>query len=332
MESKVTIVIPVYNVENYMDKCIQSVLSQTLREIEVILVDDGSTDSSGKKCDQYIEIDDRIRVIHQKNQGLSAARNTGIDAAASKYIGFVDSDDYIKETMFEVLYNSIVKFDADVAICGMYDCYADRISSAYKYTEGQLVTDGKDAIKYAMEGSYTGLCAVTKLYKKDNLMKNYFKVGKTFEDAHFTIPYLCDVKKTVFELEPQYYYVHREDSITTKPFQKSDLSIIEAYTNNRNIINDKFPSLKECADFRYYWSHFYVLDKIMKSNTENVDKIKEKIITELKKNYMNIIKNSYIGKGRKIAMTGLMLDENIYKALMLKYSKTKKKLFKESTK
>lgn len=329
MQPKLTIVIPVYNVENYMDKCISSVLNQTINEIEIILVDDGSTDSSGIKCDEYLKLDSRIRVIHQKNQGLSAARNTGIDEASTEYVGFVDSDDYIEKTMFETLYNSIKKNDADIAICGMYDCYADRITSSYKYTSGKFVTDSETAIKYALEGSYTGLCAVTKLYKKEQLIKNYFKVGKTFEDAHFTIPYLCEIKKAAFELKPQYYYVHREDSITTKPYQESDLSIIEAYTNNRNIVVSKYPLLKKCADFRYFWSHFYVLDKILKSDSKEVDDVKKQVINILKKNYINILKNPYIGYGRKIAMTGLMVNEKIYKELMLKYSHSKKKLVKE---
>lgn len=190
----VSVIVPVYNVEKYIDKCIESIQKQTLDNIEIILVDDGSTDLSGKKCDAYLT-DNRIKVIHKKNGGISEARNFGIRAATAPYVGFVDSDDYIAVDMYEVLYKRITEENADIAFCGMYDCYANRTKPSYEKTEGKFVTDAEEAIKLVMHGKMASVTAVNKLYKKKLLDENCFLVGKTSEDAHFIIPFLTKIKR-----------------------------------------------------------------------------------------------------------------------------------------
>ena len=120
---KISIIVPVYNVEKYLEKCVRSILAQTFTDFELILVDDGSPDSSGAMCDQFAEQDQRVKVIHKENGGLSDARNAGIEIATGEYLGFVDSDDYIADDMYELLYTNIVKEDADLSICGIYDVY-----------------------------------------------------------------------------------------------------------------------------------------------------------------------------------------------------------------
>ena len=119
--AKVSVIVPVYNVEKYLKQCLDSIVDQTLEDLEIVLVDDGSVDSSGTICDEYAKKDSRIEVIHKANGGLSDARNVGISKAKGRYIGFVDSDDYIKEDMYEILLNLIKKYDADVSICNLYD-------------------------------------------------------------------------------------------------------------------------------------------------------------------------------------------------------------------
>ena len=120
-EDLISIVIPVYKVEKYLEKCIESVLKQTYTNLQIILVDDGSPDNCGKICDEYAKRDSRIDVIHKVNGGLSEARNVGISKAKGRYIGFVDSDDYIKENMYEILLNLIKEYNADASICNLYD-------------------------------------------------------------------------------------------------------------------------------------------------------------------------------------------------------------------
>lgn len=129
---KVSVIVPVYNVENYIRKCLDSIISQTLKDIEIILVDDGSEDNSGKICDEYAEKDSRIIVIHQKNNGLSNARNTGLNIASGEYIGFVDSDDYIKSEMYSEMYQTAEKTDADMVLCN------------YSYDTNGNITENKN--------------------------------------------------------------------------------------------------------------------------------------------------------------------------------------------
>ena len=116
---EISVIVPVYNCEKYIGKCIESILNQTFKDLELILIDDGSADESGKICDEYKIQDKRVKVIHEKNSGVSIARNVGINVAKGKYIGFVDSDDYLAPDMYESLYENLMKSHADVAICGI---------------------------------------------------------------------------------------------------------------------------------------------------------------------------------------------------------------------
>ena len=119
MDAIISVIVPVYNVEEYLERCVDSILRQTYTNLEVILVDDGSTDNCPQICEQYASFDKRVRVIHQSNGGLFAARNAGIDAAKGEYLSFIDSDDFISEDMYTSLYGNLKKYDADIAACGM---------------------------------------------------------------------------------------------------------------------------------------------------------------------------------------------------------------------
>lgn len=325
---RVSIVVPVYNVEVYLSKCVKSILGQTLNEIEVILVDDGSTDESGIICDSFLE-DSRVRVIHKENGGLSDARNVGVAAASSEYIGFVDSDDYIEKDMYELLYNNMTNYNADISFCGIYDVYATGIKPAYVKTEGAFTTDKKTSIELVLQGQLASVSAVNKLYKKQILLKHPFPKGKTSEDAHFILPYLTDVNIAVFDMTPKYYYVHRKGTITTSPFTKADLSIVEAYKNNKSIIEKMYPDLVELADFRYYWSLFYVIDKMFRTNTFGDEKEFDIITHIIKSEYWDIIRNQYVGIARKVAVTGLMINKRLYRILLYIYLKRNKQLLPE---
>lgn len=310
--SKISVVIPVYNVEKYLKRCVESVRKQTLRELEIILVDDGSTDSSGKICDELAEMDSRIIVIHQKNNGLSSARNTGIENATSQYIGFVDSDDYIEEDMYETLYMNIVENDADLAMCDLFHCYEGKKIKKNLVNE-KCVLNSEQAIKMVMEAKKTSVTAVNKLYKKKLFDDVKYPEGKLSEDAFVIVDILLRAKKIVFTSEQKYYYVHRKGSITTSEFKEKDLNVIEAYSKNYKLIEENYPAIIDVAKMRCMWAHFYVLDKMMLS-TCNVDKdIEDKVIKELRKNYRFIISDTRFNKGRKIAMTLLMINRNLYK-------------------
>ena len=145
MDEKISVIVPVYNVEQYLERCVDSIINQTYKNLEILLVNDGSTDNSGQLCDELAKKDDRIRVIHKENGGLSDARNVGIDEAEAELIGFIDSDDYIDEDMYETLYRQLRESNADLSMCGHYDVF-------HQIPEKQV--PHHDAVIADMENSY----------------------------------------------------------------------------------------------------------------------------------------------------------------------------------
>ena len=207
-----SIIVPVYKVENYLPKCIDSILAQTFTDFELILVEDGSPDDCPALCDATAEKDARVRVIHQKNGGLSAARNAGLDAARGAWIGFVDSDDYIAPEMYEVLYQAVQSTGADLALCDYAEvdeagtpCPQMHVS----LSEGELT--GQELLKRA-SGLMVQL-AWNKLYRRAIFTQLRYPEGKLNEDL-FLIPEVClQIQKAVVVPKALYYYVQRGGSI-----------------------------------------------------------------------------------------------------------------------
>ena len=321
----ISVIVPVYNVEKYLDKCVRSLTAQSLRDIEILLVDDGSTDSSGRMCDGYAAQDARIRVVHKENGGLSDARNRGIDEAAADLVAFIDSDDYVDPDMMELLYTDMRREDADVSICGMYSVYADRIQRVYPADEYCVMT-GAEAAGMVLEGIKVSVNAVNKLYRKSVFDNLRFPKGKLSEDAFMMVKLLCGVDRAVLHTKPEYYYVHREDSITTSRYKPRDMNVIEAYTENRRFVMQHYPQLKKQADFRYFWAHFYVLDKMLNTEGYVKDENFRQVVRTLRRNYFGILRNPFTGRGRKVAMTALMLGSWAYALIASAYYKKQRRL------
>ncbi|HFQ0673997.1 TPA: glycosyltransferase family 2 protein, partial [Enterococcus faecium] len=222
---EISIIVPVYKVEKYLRKCVDSILAQTFTDFEVILVDDGSPDNSGKICDEYAEKDNRVRVIHKENGGLSSARNAGIDVARGKYLGFVDSDDYIDEDMYEILYENLKIHDADISSVELIPFYGDRYKKANKEKK-VIILNKKEAIKSVLEGTQFYAYAWNKLYRKELFKDNRYLDGKTFEDAYIIIDLLFQTEKIVVSNEEKYFYLQRNDSIMGKSFSMNNFDVI----------------------------------------------------------------------------------------------------------
>lgn len=218
--SKVSVIVPVYNVEPYLKRCVDSIRCQTLEDIEIILVDDGTPDHSGELCDAWAEEDGRIRVIHKENGGLTSAWKAGVEAASSDYVGFVDGDDWVDANMFECLYASASQYDSDLAVCGLVYDYED--ASREKTTETSRLTRefyDRRAIREELfpilinNGSFFGrtiqAARVTKLYRTSLVRKNmkYCDNRVTIgEDLQLTFSFLCDAERVSFL--PEYYPYH----------------------------------------------------------------------------------------------------------------------------
>lgn len=311
----ISIIVPVYNVEKYLEKCINSLINQTITNIEIILVDDGSQDASGTICDQFEKKDQRIRVYHKKNEGLSSARNFGIDMANGEYIGFIDSDDYVDLDMYELLYCNLKKEDADISMCDLYHCYDDTEPQANSKPE-YFVFDKVTAIKTVMEAKKTSVTAVNKLYKKELFDKVRYPQGKLSEDAFVIVELLLEADSIVLDTHSKYYYVHRKNSITTSSFKEKDLNVLEAYKKNMDLIRKHCPNIIDVAIMRYLWAHFYVLDKMILSDNldDNQKKIQKKIVHTLRKNFRVIINDRRFNFSRKVAEILLMINIRLYRA------------------
>ncbi|NSQ65201.1 glycosyltransferase family 2 protein [Enterococcus faecalis] len=312
---EISIIVPVYKVEPYLRKCVDSILAQTFTNFEVILVDDGSPDNSGKICDEYAIKDSRVRVIHKENGGLSSARNAGIDIAQGKYLGFVDSDDYIAEDMYEVLYENLKFYDADISSVEIIPFRDDKYENTSKEKK-EILLNKKEAIKSVLEGTDFYAYAWNKLYRKELFYNNRYLEGETFEDAYIIIDILLEIDKIIVSNEEKYFYLQRNDSIMGQKFSKKTLDVIKAWQYNQKKILSHFPDLKDSYNRRLCWAYFYVLDKlILSSNYKQIPETKE-IIEFLKKNRNFILSYKGFTKSRKIAIVALSFGSVWYKKLV----------------
>ena len=318
----ISVIVPVYNVEKYLERCVKSIAAQTYKDLEILLIDDGSTDKSGKMCDDFQQTDSRIKAFHKQNGGLSDARNYGIEHSAGEFISFVDSDDYIDEKMLETLHRLITENDADLAVCSAMDVFEGKEVTQVKEIK-EFNLNKVESYKYMLRGD--GIpSACNKLYKRQTVGDIRFPVGKLYEDGFFTPQILKKVEKTAVTSKPMYYYFRRADSITTKPFRKGDLDVIEAYDKCVKQVKELCPEALPYAEFRYRNAYFNVLDKmLMRDDCKEIPEYKQ-VVKYLKKHTAQIVKDPGFGKMRKIAAVALKFSVPLYKKILL----TKQKIYK----
>lgn len=307
---EISIIVPVYKVEKYLKKCVDSILAQTFSDFELILVDDGSPDNSGRICDDYAKKDARVRVVHKQNGGLSSARNAGIEVAKGKYLGFVDSDDYIAEDMYELLYKAIIKEEADLSICGIYDVYEGK-DPIIKPTIKKTVT-AEEALLLILQGNIISVHAVNKLYKRELFSTIRYPEGKYHEDSFIIVDLLNQCHKVAIDSEQKYYYYHRLGSINTESFSEKQFEFIEAWENNEIKLKDRSQEIKNAAHQRVCFANFLVLDKIIVANVTDRPETKE-IVSYLRHNFRFIMENEIFTKSRKFSTLLLMISLHLYK-------------------
>lgn len=254
-ESKISVIIPVYNVEMYLTKCIESVINQTYNNIEIILVDDGSTDKSGKICDYFSKRDSRIKVIHKENGGLSDARNVGLQNASGDYIAFVDSDDWLEEDMYECLYNLIYEYQADISMCAANSVDVDgkivgsgRFPDKGKNYENVKVYVDSEILKAHLSKTNDINAGVwNKLYRRNIVDGIEFPKSKLYEDVFTMYKYLDRASKVVKTRSHKYNYFQREDSICRKKFCKKNFDSVEANNERYVFVKKNYPELEPLA-------------------------------------------------------------------------------------
>lgn len=222
----ISVIVPVYKVEKYIHKCVDSILSQTYRDFELFLVDDGSPDNCGKICDEYAKIDDRVIVIHKENGGLSDARNVAIDRANGDYLTFIDSDDYVAENHLESMYQAIVNTDSDLAISNI-SSFTDKDGDEfdlYSPINRRYVLQTQEEIFSTIYRPN----AWAKLYKRYIFNDIRYPVGRLYEDAFVYHDVLARVKRLVLTGENTYFYMLRDDSIMHQEYKLAFTDIIDA--------------------------------------------------------------------------------------------------------
>ena len=251
----ISVIVPIYKVEKFLNECIQSIVNQTYQNLQIILVDDGSPDRCGKMCEDWAQKDKRIEVIHKKNGGLSDARNVGLSKATGAFIAFVDSDDWIEPQMYEVMVSALIAEDADLVACGIIDSYADKTimhSSAY------CVGTSEKFLKMIYRDTIFPVAAWNKLYKK-KLWENFeFPKGKICEDAFTTYLLLDRASKIVQIPDGLYHYRIRESSIMTSEFRPARMDEEEAWRQNYQYMQDRHPEIAKIA-YDFYLQKVNVL-------------------------------------------------------------------------
>ncbi len=210
----ISVIVPVYKVEKYLDKCVESVFNQTYRNLEILLVDDGSPDRCGQMCDEYAAKDDRVRVIHKKNGGLSSARNAALDVLKGEYVICVDSDDYVHPDMVRKLYENAVKYDAEIVIGSHYMEKGDKLSIRDPFCDEDVVLTGKEALDKLVEDSFIKNYAWCKIYKTELFDGVRYPEGRNYEDIATTYLLFDKAKRVVKIPDFLYYYQIRDNSIS----------------------------------------------------------------------------------------------------------------------
>ena len=280
----ISIVVPIYKVENYLEKCIISILNQSYKNFELLLIDDGSPDLCPKICDDYKNKDKRIKVFHKENGGLSDARNYGIEKAKGSLITFIDSDDYIDRDYIEYLYNLKKKFGVKISTCGHNICFDKKIIK-----KTSLRTE-----KVSLEVALYDI-----LYDKEIDICSW---GKLYEDTATT--YLLFEKCDYIGVgnECKYNYVMRKDSITTNSFNLKKMQLIDMTQIMCDYIYDKYPSLKCACTRRLMWSYLSTYTKIVHTPKNQYKNEKNKIKKFISSNRKNVLNDNNISKRDKVSL------------------------------
>lgn len=327
----ISIIVPVYNVEQYLDRCMESILQQTYHRLEIILVDDGSTDSSAAKCDEYAERDSRVKVIHKCNGGLSDARNAGLELVTGDYIGYVDSDDWVEPDMYARMYRACTEHDAQLAVCRYFREYSvkDFSDAASSLEEsGKVVPlSREELLKIYISGDeeYVIYNSVwSKLFSRDLVMGMTFPKGRNSEDIMYTTRAFCKAERAVYLDQCFYHYVlDREGSIMNVargermfrdeiPFWREHIACI------RGLVS---PQMGDLA--AYYFQRrllFYYIDARNGKNRE----VASGLVTELKKDKTEmdrIYESGIVSRGDRMRRKLFFLSPSVYAAVVWLYDR-----------
>lgn len=251
----ISVIVPIYNVEQYLNQCIRSICMQSYKNLEIILVDDGSPDQCPEICDKWAEKDSRIQVIHKQNGGLSDARNVGIYHAKGEYISFIDSDDWIGNDFYQKLWNELHYNKAQIAACKTVKVFESHSEEQKLYSK-QKVFACEEALKTLLKGQDFCAVAWNKLYRRDVIGDIRFPVGKLHEDEFFTYRVMANAARLVLIPEAVYYYRQRTGSIMNQWTVKR-LDVLDAFHERLQFLQACYPGLYAMDKFNFFLACVY---------------------------------------------------------------------------
>lgn len=318
----ISVIVPVYNVEKYLTRCVESILQQSYTDFELLLVDDGSTDKSGDICEKIAEKDRRIRVFHKKNGGLSDTRNFGLDQIRGEFVSFIDSDDYIGPDYLRILVEMQEQFQADISMLALIPTVSDKMDFVASTDEREKLNPG-EALKKIAGGAGVGVSACGKLYRRDLFRKTKFPVRMLYEDL-YTTPYLLeDCRMCAFSTAEQYYHYQRNDSITHRISDSAtemwNVGIEKLY----DYIKEKVPGAEAYVIRRYISFAFGTIINNLIDSDDYVSKaqtFRDRHIDW----WRSASSNPYLDKKEKIKAFLFLKDVRLYRVFYKLYQVKKK--------
>ncbi|HDR4437495.1 glycosyl transferase [Bacillus thuringiensis serovar brasilensis] len=316
----ISLIIPVYNAEKFLPRCLDSVKNQTYNDLEIILVNDGSTDNSGLICDEYAKKDKRFTVIHKENGGVSSARNVGLNVASGKYIGFVDPDDWIETTMFEKLYQLIEKNKADIVTCGYIRETVDGIILNKDIESDIKILNQKEALNTIINPNGFRGFLWNKLFSVDVLNKDfkiYFDENIHFcEDLLFCCQAILNSRNMVYDSTPYYHYIIHSNNASQSRFSPKKLTALKALINVINLLKTK-----EEIKIEEYKNYFMHMNISLLMNGMQEERLEKESYKELKGNLYRFNISDLTNKFVKLSCIIARLNINLYYFI---WKKTKK--------
>lgn len=317
MGEKISVIVPVYNVEDYLERCVESILQQTYTHFELILINDGSTDSSGLICENLASRHENIKVYHIENAGVSNARNTGIKLATGAWVTFIDSDDFVTQDYLATLASAVEGLNVGFVIAPLHHIKNGIVTDLPPHSGKTELWSTEETMKELLMTTRTSFFPVAKLFKRDLLADEKFNTNYHLaEDALFLTELLLKTRcSSVFIDKPVYYYDHREGSSTTSVNQHV-FDTIEVYKQIIAQVSQVFPNLKYELKNRECWSYITVYDKIIFTSSEQYQKEKAELRTWIVRHRREIWKDAYFTTFRKVAILSLVISPWLYKKIV----------------
>lgn len=314
MNPLISIIVPVYNVEPYIERCIESLINQTYVNIEILLVDDGSRDNSGVICDRFAKLDKRIKVFHKENGGLSDARNYGLDRANGEYISFIDSDDYVDIDYIEFLYN-LINEGYKLALCSLHVVFTSNNRIVNKGNNKKYVLDSEKCIEMMCYQDEVDTAAYAKMAHKSLYKDLRFPKGKLFEDIGTTYLLFDQCEKIICDFTPKYYYIIRENSIVTSKFNSKKLDLIEMTDKMASYVNRKYINLKKATLRRQCYARFSTLNQMLNIKDAEYLNERKKIVKFLRTHGLSVICDKKTPNRDRVAFLCIYLGYPVYKIM-----------------